>query len=131
MSVGAAREKVLVVDDDPLVRSILVRELASEFDVLAAGDYAEALVQMANADRLAAVVTDLEMPTAAGGVSVLFEALARFPHCGRVLVSGAALGERVEELLRGRLAHRVVAKPWKRGGVLAAARAAIGEAASV
>lgn len=58
-----AKRTILLVDDDPLVLAMLAQYFASHYEVLLAGDGVEAVyLYENNLDRVAAVVTDLEMP---------------------------------------------------------------------
>ncbi len=72
MAALGADPKVLVADDDPLLRAILQHKLTSSgYQVLTAGDGREALIQ-AQAHRPAAIVLDAMMPIIDG-----FETLRR------------------------------------------------------
>jgi CheY-like chemotaxis protein len=67
---------VLVVDDEPMIRSLVRATLRAEYRVLEARDGAEALAVVERADhQLSAIVTDVVMP-GMGGVA-LAEAVGR------------------------------------------------------
>ena len=54
---------ILLVDDDPIIRSTLAEYLELHYQVLRASDGIDAVyVYERNAERVAAIVTDLEMP---------------------------------------------------------------------
>jgi DNA-binding NtrC family response regulator len=59
----SGRKTILLVDDDPNVRRMLALRLDQTYDVLAAADGVEAAhVFERHFERIAAIVTDLEMP---------------------------------------------------------------------
>jgi CheY-like chemotaxis protein len=61
-----ARKKIMLVDDDPAIRHILLRLLTEEnFFVLTAADGVEAL-ELANATKFDLVLLDLNMPVKDG-----------------------------------------------------------------
>jgi len=63
---NASKRKVLLVDDDPAIRQILVRLLAEEgFDVVTAANGNQAL-DLANATKFDLVLLDLNMPVKNG-----------------------------------------------------------------
>lgn len=87
-SPGTARLRVLVVEDDPLVRHTLLRNLDRDaYDVLAVGDGVEALALLRASGNFQCVISDVAMPNLDG------EQLARaldveFPELPVVLMSG-------------------------------------------
>jgi two-component system, response regulator PdtaR len=101
--------KVLVVDDEPLVRMFAVEALAEAgYVVLEAGTGDEALRIISTGTPLAAVVTDLEMPGTVDGLELARTMEARWPTIPVVVVSGRRL-PRVEELP---LKASFLAKPY-------------------
>lgn len=114
-----AQPVVLVVDDEPLVRRALARELGAGYVVLEASGPVDALALLdQGAGRFAAIVTDLAMDgnPNAGGLELLAEVARRWPLCVRVLVSGS-LGTEHGQI---GAAHVVIATPWRTGEILAA-----------
>jgi PAS domain S-box-containing protein len=82
------RARILVVDDEDLVRSVLVRSLEDEgYVVLQARDGREALERLAEHDRVDLVVSDLVMPVMSGR-ELAVELSARHPTLPVVWVSG-------------------------------------------
>jgi DNA-binding NarL/FixJ family response regulator len=112
--------RVLIVDDDPLVRRSLARELSSVYDeVLVAGTIEEARELCDGApEPLYAVATDLGL--AAGplaGLDLLEETRQRWPECARVLISGTVTATEVEPWRAAGTVQGFVMKPWTRGAV--------------
>jgi hypothetical protein len=61
------KQTILVADDEPIIRDILAIELKSSYDVLEACDGLDAIcIYERNAERIAAIVTDLDMPRLSG-----------------------------------------------------------------
>jgi CheY-like chemotaxis protein len=79
---------VLVVDDDPAVRSILCRTFdADGYSVHAAADGLEALTLLDSDLQVDLVVTDLRMPRM-DGRQLAAELAARYPHVRVLFISG-------------------------------------------
>lgn len=108
---------MLVVDDEPLVRRALRRELGARYLVLEARGPAEALELLEQHADLVAVVSDLAMLEGHdAGLALLAEVARRRPPVARILVSGT-LGE--SRAVDG-VVHTAIAKPWRRGEIAAA-----------
>jgi signal transduction histidine kinase/ActR/RegA family two-component response regulator len=87
---GARRQQVLLVDDEPLVRTVLAEGLAAHgFAVRAAGSGAEALDLLDAGEAVDAMVTDLSMP-AMDGLALIREARERRPALPCLLLTGFA-----------------------------------------
>lgn len=57
------KQTVLVADDDAIIRDLLATQLATSYEVLVAKDGLDAIcLYEHNIERVAAIVTDLEMP---------------------------------------------------------------------
>jgi PAS domain S-box-containing protein len=110
--------RVLVVDDDPLVREVLARQLrAAGFDVLRAESGIEALALLAAGEHIDVLLTDLSMP-GLDGLAVIREAQSRIPGLPAVLLTGyagdiaalaASAPDRSFALLRKPVSGRVLA----------------------
>src|SRR6201999_2468226 len=102
--------RVLVVDDDPAVRSAVSRALRVDYDVEEAADGAEALAQQASSPPADVLVLDLLMPTI-GGIEVC-RSLRRREDAVPILVVTArdAVDDRVEGLDAG--ADDYLVKPF-------------------
>ncbi len=117
MKGGAPLPRVLVVDDEPLLRRTIARELRGSFQVMEAADATEAGAGLDTYEDLVAVVSDLDLGPGSNGLEVLQEASRRRPAALRILISGHAQPEDVAEHVRAGLVGRFVAKPWS-GGTL-------------
>lgn len=88
---------VLVVDDEELIRSLLVEDLMEAgFETLEAGDAAEALKILEERRDLSVLVTDVRMPGEMNGYFLAKKARERWPYIHIVLVSGHAAPSRRE-----------------------------------
>ncbi len=121
--VVATRLRILVVDDDPRVLSVLADVLAQdghEIETAASGE--EALERALGAPGPPRVlVTDISMP-GMSGIHLAEEVVGRFPQTAVVLVSGWAASASSETLEK--LGASVVTKPFSASDV----RSAIGRA---
>ena len=116
---AVARRCVLVVDDDAFVRQALARELA-EFDVVEAGNYAQALRCLAERPDISVVVTDCDFGSGPNGIELLKHVRMQAPHVARIMVS-ASIDERTgRELVVAGLVRSFHTKPWAHRAVLVA-----------
>jgi len=101
--------RVLVIDDDHLVRRSFVRSLGRRFDVMAVASIEDALTVLADPKaRFDAILCDLELPTK----KTVVELVAEAPNGqGKrvILVSGALVGlaSPAMEAVRGRFVPKV------------------------
>ena len=80
---------VLIVEDEPLVRSVMVDALHEEgFRVIEASNVSEAVLALEDQPDIAVVLTDVEMPPGARGFDLVTEASKRWPHVRCVVTSG-------------------------------------------
>lgn len=100
---------VLVVDDDSISRSVLVRALNRKYNMLQAQTGFEALHLLTLNEEIQVVLLDLRMP-GQHGLTTLKEIKALRPTVSVVIVSGFA-AEVPEELLKDGTVARVVQKP--------------------
>ncbi|KAA2235926.1 response regulator [Salinarimonas soli] len=86
---GTNDRKILLVDDDPLVRATIAEALIDEgFVVLQAANASEAVaVLQARADVLA-VISDIDMPGTMNGISLAWEIKNQWPNTPVTLISG-------------------------------------------
>ena len=110
---------LLVVDDDPQVRSALRRDMRDkyrdQYTVLAAGSGEEALSTVnelkARGDALALVLSDERMPGMAGH-ALLAATRDIFPIAGRVLLTAYSDIDAAIKAINDAHVHHYLAKPW-------------------
>jgi DNA-binding NarL/FixJ family response regulator len=96
----AIRPRLLIADDDPVVRSTLSMALESRFDIVAvAGDGEDAVAKAAEREPDAALL-DVDMPRG-GGVRAVAGIAACSPHTAMIVLSGDEAQDVVLELLQG------------------------------
>jgi len=94
------KQTILIVDDDPNVRIMLADSLEEHYDVLLAGDGVDAAyLYESNAQRIAAIVTDLEMPRL-GGQSLTDWVHHIHPQLPVIIMSGSFEGHALGDLPR-------------------------------
>lgn len=118
----SARKTILVVEDDPRVRSLTIKRLKLlGHDVLEANDGPAALDILNRGESVDLVFTDLIMPGGLSGREVAIRAREINPSIPVLLTSGYA-----EELVRGddlqRESLRVLRKPYQQADLVAALR---------
>lgn len=102
--------RVLVVDDDSLVRNSLAALLEEEFAVGCAAD-AKAADELLNAQQFDVVLADFEMP-GRNGIDFLRDVHRRFPGVLAVLITGHLDHPEVLALHRTAEVSRVIEKPY-------------------
>ncbi len=105
--------KILLVDDDPDIRSLLKIMLTGEgHDVIEATDGTQAL-QVAQSQSFDLVLTDLIMPDKEG-IETIMELRKKIPRIRIIAMSGGGVGRQEDYLgLAGKLgAMRTLAKPF-------------------
>ena len=103
--------RVLVVDDEALLRWSLVETLAAAgYDVVAAGDGAEARRALSDGKGLGAMLVDLRLPDI-DGLSLIDEAHQHGIRCPVVVMTAYGSVETLNAA-SGRGALRVVLKPF-------------------
>ena len=110
-----------MVDDEPLVRRAIVRELGRVFEVAEASSYTDAVDHLERGPKIAAVVSDLHLAGPEEGLLILASVREIAPGCVRILVSASL------DRVAGRVPRGVIpiAKPWRRGEILAAIEQAL------
>ena len=110
----AGRETVLVVEDDPFVRSYAVSSLgALGYRVLSAADGREAMAELGSHGKIDLLFTDVVMPGGVSGWDLADHALQLRPGMKVLLTSGYAL-ESLEAHGRVRPGLAVLNKPYRR-----------------
>src|SRR4051812_38838156 len=121
---GQERISVLVADDDPDIRQLLIQYLSREpFEVAGSARDAAEAIELARARKPDAALVDVNMP--GGGARAVVEALAKdTPGTAIVILSGEEEDTMVRDLLRaGAMAYLV--KGTKRDEILETIRRAI------
>jgi CheY-like chemotaxis protein len=115
--------RILVVDDEPLVRTTLVRLLQADHDVVCVADGGRALALLRSGEHFDVILCDLSMPEVGGGL-VYFESGLLAPQSTKrfVFMYGGATTERDRQLIEG-LDQPRLEKPF----TIAELRAAIDE----
>ncbi|MEO1498563.1 MAG: response regulator [Planctomycetota bacterium] len=79
--------RVLFVDDDPMLLSSMERCLGDEFDLTTSLSGADALQRIAQARVFGVIISDMRMPSM-NGVEFLQQAMSRSPHSVRMMLTG-------------------------------------------
>jgi signal transduction histidine kinase/CheY-like chemotaxis protein len=83
------RETIMVVDDDPDVRNVLVEQLEIlGYAVISARDGQEALAKLRRGDHADIVLSDYQMPNGLSGRDLVHRVQEIAPHTKIVLISG-------------------------------------------
>ncbi|OGR13050.1 MAG: hypothetical protein A2341_08320 [Deltaproteobacteria bacterium RIFOXYB12_FULL_58_9] len=122
MTKSDAKGRVLIVDDDAMIRKALARELGPEFEVVQSSDYAEAVTCLAERSDICAVVCDCNLGSGPNGIELMKQIRQRAPGLPRITVSGNVSEELGRELIATGVAHVVIAKPWSNGAILDAVK---------
>jgi CheY-like chemotaxis protein len=105
----AAKDSILVVDDDEGVLTALEAELQDHYDVTAVGSAEQALAQL-QIRAYSAIVSDVRMP-GVDGLSLISQCAVRFPNMVRIILT-AFDGDDVHETALGPHGAYKLVKPW-------------------
>jgi two-component system response regulator HydG len=123
VGVMGAKAKVLVVDDEAVVRESYLRTLSGvRYNVRAALSGREAL-RMMEAEHFDVILLDLRMPEM-DGIEVLREIKKRWPECEVVIITGYPSIETAKEAVRLG-AYNYLAKPVGPQEIMEAATGAV------
>ena len=114
--------RVLVVEDDDLVRSLAVESLLDEgFEVVEAADGDIALKHLEGHARFNVLLTDVRMPSRLDGIDLVVHARRLEPDISVIVVSGYAphLKDRLETLDPPVM---FLSKPYRSAEIVAAVR---------
>ena len=103
--------RVLIVDDDPAIRSLLVEALTYAGYETAAAPDGEAGVALARSGRPSVVLMDLMMPKLDGAGAI--RALRADPRTAALRVIAMSAGTRLRELASQLSADSLLAKPFE------------------
>ena len=80
--------RVLVVEDEPLIRAAIAEELSERgFQVLEARDTSSALATLESQPGITAVVSDIKMPGALDGEDLALTVQSRYPDVRMLVLS--------------------------------------------
>ncbi|GEM_PF-409673 len=91
-------KRILIVDDEEVVRTLFALSLSERYECTTAGDTQEALKLLAE-QRFALVISDVQMP-GLSGVELLRKIISDFPDTAVIMVSGVDRSQRVVDALR-------------------------------
>ena len=94
-----ARPRVIIADDDPVVRSMLDMSLGRQFDVVGIAQDGEEAVELARLRQPDAAVVDVEMPKG-GGLRAVRGIADVAPNTAIVVLSGDESDSLVRELIQ-------------------------------
>ena len=89
--------RILVVDDEELIRNLFALCLSEQYDCTTAGSANEALERLAEGPY-ALVISDVMMP-GRNGIELLREITSRYPETAVIMVSGVDRSQRVRDAL--------------------------------
>jgi diguanylate cyclase (GGDEF)-like protein len=112
----ARKHRLLILDDDPLIRAALERLLRNEFELVSTGELESAREAVRRQDFELALI-DLHLGS---GTSLDFfrELQHLCPTTVRVLVSGTLNLNSLVDSLDSTLVHKVLQKPWEPANLL-------------
>jgi PAS domain S-box-containing protein len=112
----AAHARILLVDDEELIRSVVTRTLISQNYIVDSVASGEEALQRAQIQEYALVVSDLQMPGMDG--RILYERLHRMrPALRWLILTGDTMGEQSRDFLE-RTELTTLAKPFTRDQLL-------------
>jgi response regulator RpfG family c-di-GMP phosphodiesterase len=121
-------ERVLVIEDEAIVRALIVEVLAEAgFDVVAA-DRGDAALALLEREEIGIVVSDIVMP-GLSGLELLHAVRAVHPSLPVVLVTGAGTYDNLTQAL-AEGASGIVVKPFSHADLVSAVNGALARAAA-
>ena len=94
---AAGKPSLLIADDDPKIRSLLVEALRDDFEMVAAATNAYDAAQLALQHRPDGALIDVVMP--GGGLEAVREISSQLPEVAIVVLSGDDSPKHVTEIL--------------------------------
>jgi DNA-binding NarL/FixJ family response regulator len=95
---GAGRPRLLIADDDPVVRAALKAQLGGDFDIVGAAEDAIEAVKLAQEHQPDAALIDVDMP-GGGAIQAVPQIAKRSPRTCMVILSSDESPELVVGLL--------------------------------
>jgi response regulator RpfG family c-di-GMP phosphodiesterase len=118
------KEKILCVDDDPIVIYALQKDLQAHFNVVTAKSGQEALTLVAQKGPFAVIVADMMMPEM-NGVQLLMEVERIAPDSVRVMLSGDSDKQTAVDAINDGHIFRFLTKPCAPEKLVAVMNAAV------
>jgi putative two-component system response regulator len=103
-------ERLLIVDDDPLILSSFRRSLKGRFDITTAAGAREALELVRRQPEFAVVISDLKMP-GMGGIELLTQMEKISPETIRIILTGHTRLEYALEAINSGHVYTFLTKP--------------------
>jgi len=95
---AATDYRILIVDDEEVLRTLFVTALGERYDCVPAADAQEAL-ELMREQQFALVISDVQMP-GMSGVDLLRKIVSEYPDVATIIVSGIDRSQRVIDALR-------------------------------
>jgi CheY-like chemotaxis protein len=110
--VATRRGRVMVVDDEAMLRASIKRALKADHDVVGFGAAAEALASLVGGQRFDAILSDLTMP-GMSGIDLYSRLLEALPEQAErmIFMTGGIVTREATEFVR-RIANPVMDKPF-------------------
>ncbi|MBI4662527.1 MAG: response regulator [Verrucomicrobia bacterium] len=105
--------KILVVDDDPMILSVLKEQLQPEGLEATFVDSASKALDALKRENFSIVVADHEMPGMTG-LELLAKVKETHPELVRLMISGKLAVKDLLDAVHSGLIHRYITKPWLR-----------------
>ena len=106
------RPRILIVDDDDMLRSSVARVLRARFDVVHAENGAVAIVMIENGERFDVILTDVEMPVMDGRAMLKrLELLAPEQASRTLIMTGGPRDPSLARWVQTLPPERVLSKP--------------------
>jgi C4-dicarboxylate-specific signal transduction histidine kinase len=112
----AQEAAVLIVDDDPGVCSAMKRSLRGTAPRVLTASSGQAGLDLLAAEEVAVVISDYQMP-GMNGVEFLARVKEGWPKVQRIMLTGEANAEMIEELVNESEVYRFLTKPWSQAQV--------------
>lgn len=105
------KPKILVVDDEPAVRTSLSELLSDKYDVISVGGASEAIERLKQDAFMALLITDQRMPGKTGA-DLLIESRKYAPLVPKILITAYTDVEDIIRLINEGQIYRYIQKPW-------------------
>lgn len=124
MPLNSPQYSILIVDDDADILAALSETIACDaYRIVCCLNASEALEALAR-ENFAAVISDQNMP-GLSGLQLLGRVREEQPFSSRVLITGMLLVDTLIGAINTGEIYRFIAKPWKRGEVIATVQNAV------